>query len=179
MNVDSALEEEEEDSTLYESVNKLKFTLACKIIDDYIQESDHPNYCVLDSQLKPDILLSDYMIMVIKNTKTPHPLLHLCHAINYMGRYLRICKFELTAFNAHRLALTALLLTRKQLDDCLAKVNKLYAKKGGVSLREINILESHLFNVLVSSHLHVSYEDIKRLYMNLITSFRKENKSKS
>lgn len=147
--------------------NLPKSILICKILDHYLGESKGPENCILDSQKKPDILLSDYMIRLIVKTKPLHPVLHICHAMVYTARYLKYRKVKFTAYNAHRLALSSMLLTRKQLDDCSRDANVIYAKAGGVSLKEINLLECHLFNTLLSSHLYVSYDDIMSLYESL------------
>ena len=155
----------EQDDTIDEYKNRFNFI--CNAVNNYIIETKRPQYCVLDSKIKPEILVSDYIIMVIHKTKTPHPLLYLCHAIIYMARYLRLCKFQMTSYNAHRLFLTSLLLTRKQLDDCAGDANVIFAKEGGVSLKEMNLLECHVFNILLDSDLYVSYDDIKCLYGNI------------
>jgi hypothetical protein len=82
----------------------------------------------------------------------------------------------MTAYNAHRLFLTSLLLTRKQLDDCAGDANVMFSKEGGVSLKEMNLLECHVFKILLDSNLHVSYDDIKCLYGSL-TSTPEKNES--
>lgn len=176
MKVNCCLVSLEDNDTFDEYTSKFK--LICTIVNKFIIETKRPQYCVLDSNIKPDILVSDYIIMVIQKTKTRHPLLYLCHAIIYMARYLRLCNFQLTAYNAHRLFLTTLLLTTKQLDDCAGDANVIFAKEGGVSLKEMNLMECHVFDILLLSHLHVSYDDIKCLYRNL-SSYSEKKKIKN
>lgn len=106
---------------------------------------------MFDSMQIPDTNVKPYMMRVLMQTKTPDKLINACHATVYIFRYLMVQEQRLTLFNAHRLILTALLLTRKQLDDNASNLNALYARVGGISLKECNRLEIEMLHVLCFS----------------------------
>jgi len=69
--------------------------------------------------------------------------------------------FVLSSRNVHRLILSAVVLAIKYLDDSYAE-NSTYAKIGGVSLSEINVLERDMikllgYNLFVDSEIYHQY----------------------
>jgi hypothetical protein len=62
--------------------------------------------------------------------------------------------FQVSAFNIHRLLLTAILTSAKFVDDGFYN-NKIYSSLGGISLRELNRLECE-FLILLEYRMHIS-----------------------
>merc|ERR1711957_1133771 len=79
-----------------------------------------------------------------------------------MGEYgLVLCEQS-----CHRLVLTCFVLALKWHDDEPPYYNTYYAKVGGISIRELNMMEEHLCKLL-NWELYVSAEEYDR-YRNLL-----------
>ena len=119
---------------------------------------------VFDSLQIPETSVKTYMMHVLVQTRTLDKLVNACHAMVYIFRYLLVQKERLTLYNAHRLILSALLLTRKQLDDNVTNINAAYSHFGGVSLKECNRLEFEMLHVLCyADFLMVPWESIVKI----------------
>lgn len=107
-----------------------------------------------DSAYVPDISIESYLERISKYSKASASVLLL--AFVYIDRIRTSENFILTRLNVHRIFITAVLLATKFYDDEVFK-NAFYASLGGVTVKELNILEIDLLNMLKFS-LVVSVE---------------------
>ena len=89
----------------------------------------------------------------------------------YVDRMCITSGIILNPHNIHRLILGCLILAIKYNEDIYFK-NEYYAKVGGVSVKEMNILESTSFE-LIDHNLFIS-EDIYEKYLAYITNYNNE-----
>ena len=122
-------------------------------IESYLERWDHFNLFLVTSIL----LTSCHLIShprISKYSKASASVLLL--AFVYIDRIRTSENFILTRLNVHRIFITAVLLATKFYDDEVFK-NSFYASLGGVTVKELNILEIDLLNMLKFS-LVVSVE---------------------
>eukprot|EP00009_Paramoeba_aestuarina_P014707 CAMPEP_0201524176 /NCGR_PEP_ID=MMETSP0161_2-20130828/21158_1 /ASSEMBLY_ACC=CAM_ASM_000251 /TAXON_ID=180227 /ORGANISM="Neoparamoeba aestuarina, Strain SoJaBio B1-5/56/2" /LENGTH=250 /DNA_ID=CAMNT_0047923467 /DNA_START=17 /DNA_END=769 /DNA_ORIENTATION=+ len=118
------------------------------------------------AQKLPKITLSSYFFRIKKYCETEDPTLIV--ALIYLYRI--IAKTDKTFINAntiHRLIMVSVVIATKFLDDFL-QTNTFYARVGGISLSELNKLESEFlqildFDLLVSEPEYRGYEKFVRL----------------
>lgn len=104
------------------------------------------------SKRVPSISIRDYMMRIAKCAKCSEECLIL--ALIYVDRLTeRNKKFVIRSLNIHRLLITAVMLAAKFFDDRFYN-NEYYARVGGISNKEINVLEIEFLN-LVNFNLHV------------------------
>lgn len=122
-----------------------------------------------DSITIPKVSISEYLDRIRQYTKCSDSC--FVFAFIYIDRLLQnISSSKLTMKNIHRLILAAIVLAIKYLDDSYYD-NETYAKVGGVSLSEINSLESHMlflinYNLYVDNELYYQYDlELKFQYM--------------
>ena len=77
-------------------------------------------------------------------------------ALIYVDRLIELRNIVLTSLNVHRIIITSILLATKSLDD-VSFNNSYFAKLGGISSKEINLLECE-FLCLVNYSLYVHPE---------------------
>ena len=77
-------------------------------------------------------------------------------ALIYVDRLIELRNIVLTSLNVHRIIITSILLATKSLDD-VSFNNSYFAKLGGISSKEINLLECE-FLCLVNYSLYVRPE---------------------
>ena len=73
----------------------------------------------------------------------------------------------------HRLILTGVVIAAKFVDDVYYK-NSYYAHVGGISIRELNLLE-HQFLSFLDFNLYITYEDFNFYQTTLMNHFHKEH----
>jgi len=125
-----------------------------------------------DAVKSPSINLHDYLARLYKYTKCSDS----CYivAFIYIDRVLRNNpSILLTRKNIHRLVLISLLLAIKYSDDEYAD-NLHYSKIGGISLSEINSLESEMlvlvnYNLYIDPCLYFEYYNDLIIYSQKIT----------
>eukprot|EP01053_Blabericola_migrator_P006407 Blabericola_migrator_1__6406@NODE_322_length_9825_cov_103_602685_g259_i1_p3_GENE_NODE_322_length_9825_cov_103_602685_g259_i1NODE_322_length_9825_cov_103_602685_g259_i1_p3_ORF_typecomplete_len397_score18_95Cyclin/PF08613_11/1_3e34Cyclin_N/PF00134_23/6_7e08_NODE_322_length_9825_cov_103_602685_g259_i124823672 len=88
-------------------------------------------------------------------------------AMIYMDRLVRLYdgKVVLCSLNIHRILVTAVMVAAKFFDDVYYS-NSFYAKVGGLSLEEMNVLESHFLH-LIKYDLYVSPREYERYRHNV------------
>lgn len=106
-----------------------------------------------DSCEQPAISFHDYLARIRKYIDCSESCFIL--AFIYIDRALQNNSFlTLSCLNVHRLALAATILAVKYLEDLYSR-NIIYAKIGGVTLAELNVLESSMLEML-NYNLYVS-----------------------
>ena len=125
-----------------------------------IPDSSFKNY--FDSAKPPTISLYNYLERIHKYAECSDSSYVL--AFIYIDRLLQNCLcFALSNINIHRLVITAIVLAVKYLDDKYSS-NKIYAIIGGITLEELNYLESYMIS-------KINY----KLYVNPIMYYQYEN----
>lgn len=106
-----------------------------------------------DSSFVPEISIREYLMRIFKYAHCSPSCFVL--SFIYIDRLLQNNPgFKLSKRNIHRLALASIILAIKYSDDYYYD-NTIYAKIGGVTLNELNVLEAKMSKLLNYS-LHVS-----------------------
>lgn len=113
------------------------------------------------SKKPPQISLNKYLKRFMKYSK-PEPST-LIIGLVYIDKICENSNLQLTVFNIHRLVLACLIVAIKYNEDDYYS-NEYYAKVGGITLKELNILEYNIlilldFNVFVDEGIYASYEN--------------------
>ena len=113
------------------------------------------------SKKPPQISLNKYLKRFMKYSK-PEPST-LIIGLVYIDKICENSNLQLTVFNIHRLVLACLIVAIKYNEDDYYS-NEYYAKVGGITLKELNILEYNIlilldFNVFVDEVIYESYEN--------------------
>ena len=109
------------------------------------------------------ITIEKYVHRVHTYGPIDHPSedVYLVVSLIYMDRYIKATGSTLYTLNVHRLWLVSYMLAIKFLAD-LHYNNKWFAKVGGISLSELNVLEK-VFLTRIQFHMHVDmYVDYAR-----------------
>jgi len=120
-----------------------------------------------DAIKTPNVTVYDYMKRLKKYTGCSESCYILCFI--YIDRLLlNRPSFTLSLKNIHRVVLLALVVAIKYLDDVYAD-NNVYAKIGGISLSEFNMLEIEMIRLLdfdfyIDSQLYFEYLDKLHLH---------------
>ena len=113
------------------------------------------------SKKPPQISLNKYLKRFMKYSK-PEPST-LIISLVYIDKICENSNLQLTVFNIHRLVFACLIVAIKYNEDDYYS-NEYYAKVGGITLKELNILEYNIlilldFNVFVDEVIYESYEN--------------------
>ncbi|KAK7337794.1 hypothetical protein VNO77_18381 [Canavalia gladiata] len=93
----------------------------------------------------PNLTITQYMERIFKYSQCSASCFVIAQI--YMDRFFQKIGGFLTSFNAHRLLITSLMVAAKFVDDRYYS-NAYYAKVGGVSTEEMNMMEiEFLFNL--------------------------------
>jgi hypothetical protein len=116
---------------------------------------------VFDSVSVPNVSLKAYMLHVLIQLKTESMYIHICHAIVYVNRYIEKFKdkMHMNPYNVHRLALSAIILSKKQLEDEAPESLHFYSEKCGISSVDVRKIECELFHAL-RDNLFVSFSEL-------------------
>jgi len=119
------------------------------------------------SRSPPAITISDYLRRIYKYTN-PEPIC-LILILNYIDR---ICKnlinFTICSLTVHRFCITSVTVGSKFICDSFYS-NSRYAKVGGISLTEINLLERE-FLLAIDYRLSTTNEELNKYYLSLVES---------
>ncbi|PLW55697.1 hypothetical protein PCANC_04643 [Puccinia coronata f. sp. avenae] len=119
------------------------------------------------SRSPPAISISDYLRRIYKYTN-PEPIC-LILILNYIDR---ICKnlinFTICSLTVHRFCITSVTVGSKFICDSFYS-NSRYAKVGGISLTEINLLERE-FLLAIDYRLSTTNEELNKYYLSLVES---------
>ena len=102
----------------------------------------------------PSISICDFLERIVKYTKMQDSTLMLI--LIYIDRFCEINYVNLNFFNIHKLIIASMIVAIKYNEDNILN-NEFYAKVGGVSKKEIDILE-YEFLSLIEFSLYVDEE---------------------
>jgi len=112
-----------------------------------------------DSVSPPDVSLQSYFVRLFEHLRCSPEC--FVHALVYLDRFAELnpdCALSRT--NVHRLFLTATVVALKYFDDVTGK-NTVYARIGGITVRELNALEGR-FLCMINWRAYVSQEDFRK-----------------
>eukprot|EP01055_Gregarina_sp_Pseudo9_P004312 Gregarina_sp_Pseudo_9__4311@NODE_446_length_2815_cov_13_154539_g422_i0_p1_GENE_NODE_446_length_2815_cov_13_154539_g422_i0NODE_446_length_2815_cov_13_154539_g422_i0_p1_ORF_typecomplete_len590_score128_34Cyclin/PF08613_11/7_7e03Cyclin/PF08613_11/4_3e34Cyclin_N/PF00134_23/2_9e07_NODE_446_length_2815_cov_13_154539_g422_i01581927 len=140
-------------------------TLLHRIIDISYPRHRYEKQFRFDAVSVPEVAISDYLERL--------RCFFLCSpecfvlAMIYIDRLVRLYdgKVVLCSLNIHRILVTAVMIAAKFFDDVYYS-NSFYAKIGGLSLEEMNVLESHFLH-LIKYDLYVSPREYERYRHNV------------
>lgn len=113
------------------------------------------------SKKPPQISINKYLKRFMKYSK-PEPSTLIISLI-YIDKICENSNLQLTMFNIHRLVFACLIVAIKYNEDDYYS-NEYYAKVGGITLKELNLLEYNIlilldFNVFIDDLVYESYEN--------------------
>lgn len=119
------------------------------------------------SSVVPEMSIWDYLERIKKYSKCSESCFVV--ALIYIDRAIEIKNLVLSNLNIHRILITSILIAVKFLDDSYMN-NAFYAKLGGISTREMNMLELEFllflgFSLQVSSDLYSTYHNELKGYV--------------
>ena len=120
----------------------------------------------------PSMPIKDYLIRLCQFTKINESTIILI--LIYIDRICNINKFTLTYRNIYKLLLSSMVVAIKYNEDNFYS-SEIYAKIGGLSLKELNYLEFH-FLILIKFSLFIEKELFDKYYDNIV-SFTENNES--
>jgi len=110
---------------------------------------------VFHARCIPGIGVKDYLIRIVKHSRCSCESVIL--SLIYIDRMIQRNRgFLIKSINVHRVIITSVLLAAKFFDDFYYS-NEYYAKIGGISNKEMNVLEVEFLNAINFS-LHVEPE---------------------
>ena len=131
----------------------------------FAEEENHSMTSVLIqdflSKKPPQISLNKYLKRFMKYSK-PEPSTLIISLI-YIDKICENSNLQLTIYNIHRLVFACLIVAIKYNEDDYYS-NEYYAKVGGITLKELNILEYNIlillnFDVFIDEGIYESYEN--------------------
>ena len=113
------------------------------------------------SKKPPQISINKYLKRFMKYSK-PEPSTLIISLI-YIDKICENSNLQLTMYNIHRLVFACLIVAIKYNEDDYYS-NEYYAKVGGITLKELNLLEYNIlilldFNVFIDDLVYESYEN--------------------
>ncbi|KAH7668611.1 Cyclin-like protein [Dioscorea alata] len=124
------------------------------------EEKKKKNSSVFHGVRKPGISIKKYLERIFKYAGCSPACFVVAYV--YLDRFTRHCpNLSIDSFNVHRLLITTVLLATKFLDDIYYN-NAYFAKVGGISMAEMNLLEINFlfgiqFELNVTPSLFSSY----------------------
>ena len=131
----------------------------------FAEEENHSMTSVLIqdflSKKPPQISLNKYLKRFMKYSK-PEPSTLIISLI-YIDKICENSNLQLTIYNIHRLVFACLIVAIKYNEDDYYS-NEYYAKVGGITLKELNILEYNIlillnFDTFIDEGIYESYEN--------------------
>jgi len=120
----------------------------------------------------PSMPIKNYLIRLCQFTKINESTIILI--LIYIDRICNINKFTLTYRNIYKLILSSMVVAIKYNEDNFYS-SEIYAKIGGLSIKELNFLEFH-FLILIKFSLFIEKELFDKYYDNIV-SFTENNES--
>lgn len=137
--------------------------------DDVNYKNSLPrNYLVFYSQYTPKISIINFITSVSLCNIVSKSNIEICkiYCLALLYRLCKITDFKISWLNCHRLILTMLMITSKFLEDDYFCNNK-WAKSVGISVREINNMESILLKLL-DYNVFISMEQIMHINKSMV-----------
>ena len=113
----------------------------------------------------PSISIKDYLLRLSKHSKINESTIILI--LIYIDRICNMNHFILTYYNIHKMILAAFILAIKYNEDCYYSMNY-YSKIGGISLSELNNLESE-YLILIGYNLFIQAKLYDKYYNDLMS----------
>ena len=113
----------------------------------------------------PSINIKDYLLRLSKHSKINESTIILI--LIYIDRICNMNHFILTYYNIHKMILAAFILAIKYNEDCYYSMNY-YSKIGGISLSELNNLESE-YLILIGYNLFIQAKLYDKYYNDLMS----------
>ena len=151
---------EKTEKIIIQKISDLLTNLCDENTKDYKSEKS-PYIKPFLSRIIPSISIKDYLWRLYKYSKINSSTIILI--LIYIDRLCNINKFKLTYYNIHKLILASMIIAIKYNEDEYYSI-KIYAKLGGVTIAEINLLEYAFiallnFNLFVTNELFNKYND--------------------
>lgn len=132
--------------------------ILCQIAKGNVKEATPDKF---SSNLVPDLSIADYMARIQKYFNCSESC--FVAMLIYLDRLTSSTPIVVNLSNIYRLLLTSMVLAVKFWEDKL-RTNTFYAKVGGVSLKELNEMESNGLRLL-EWNVHISDQDYQ-IYFN-------------
>ncbi|RDB24909.1 Nuc-1 negative regulatory protein preg [Hypsizygus marmoreus] len=117
------------------------------------------------SRSAPSITVLDYLKRIVKFTNVEKSCLLI--TLHYIDQICaRMPLFTLTSLTCHRFIIASITVSSKGLCDAFC-TNNLYAKVGGISVTELNILEREFLS-MIDWRLTCTRELLQEYYVNLV-----------
>jgi len=117
------------------------------------------------SRTAPNISVLDYLRRIVQYTKAERwCLLITLHYIDQIC--VRNPRFTITSLTCHRFIITSISIASKTFCDSFCR-NSVYAKVGGISTTELNVLERE-FLKMIEWRLTCNLELLRKYYVNLV-----------
>ncbi|KAF9059791.1 cyclin-domain-containing protein, partial [Rhodocollybia butyracea] len=119
------------------------------------------------SRSAPGISVLDYLKRIVKFTKVEIQKACLLITLHYIDQICaRVPLFTLSSLTCHRFIITAITVSSKGLCDVFCN-NTLYAKVGGISVGELNVLEREFLR-MIEWTITCTREMLQEYYTNLV-----------
>lgn len=126
---------------------------------------DHTNLTRFHSRAVPGISISDYLRRIVKYASIEKAVLILLLIL--IDRVCELNKtFTVSSLTSHRFIISAITAGSKSLSDIYC-TNTHFAKVGGITLQEINLLELE-FCTIISWRLAANHTLLQSYYVNLV-----------
>eukprot|EP01064_Diplonema_japonicum_P024032 TRINITY_DN344_c0_g2_i2.p1 TRINITY_DN344_c0_g2~~TRINITY_DN344_c0_g2_i2.p1 ORF type:complete len:180 (+),score=27.56 TRINITY_DN344_c0_g2_i2:63-602(+) len=157
------------------SYNEL-LPIAAELVENLLVEgTGRDGGTVFDGSKDAGISVKDYFVRLVKYGKCSRESFIV--VLIYLDRFTNITNRELTTRNIHRLLLATFTVAVKLRDDVFY-LNSYYATVGGVTLRDLNIMEHQLLTTL-NWDLHITGEEYRKYTSTLErVKLRRELKAK-
>ena len=119
----------------------------------------------------PPISIKDYLLRLSKHSKVNESTIII--TLIYIDRICNLNHFILTYYNIHKMILAAFILAIKYNQDCYYSMIY-YSKIGGITLSELNNLESE-FLILIGYNLFIQVKLYDKYYNDLMSLKCEEN----
>ena len=141
--------------------------LLVNICEDNKTKKNPKNYLLKSFTNKnvPSISIKDYLFRLSKYAKVNESTIIL--VLIYIDRICKINHFILTSYNIHKLILAAFILAIKYNEENYYLMDY-YARLGGISLSELNNLESE-YLILIGYNLFVQTKLFEKYYNDLMS----------
>jgi len=144
-----------------------------KNLKNYKEKSMKQNKLIFTAKTVPKITIHDYLVRILKYSFIERNTLII--SLIYTDRLCELSKITLSYYNIHRIIVGAILIAIKYNEDSIYN-NKYYSEIAGVSLNELNLIESK-FIELCDCNMFVSYQVFEN-YSFYLESFKKINDNK-
>ncbi|KAL1921928.1 uncharacterized protein VTP21DRAFT_10570 [Calcarisporiella thermophila] len=117
----------------------------------------HPAYTRFHARSVPAIDIHSYLARILKYCPCPNEC--FLSLLVYFDRMMKICPFNLSSYNVHRLIISGIVVSSKFFSDVFY-TNSRYAKVGGLPVSELNTLEIE-FLLLCEFQLAITIDELQ------------------